>query len=147
LLCLACPAGGSDEGEATATLSGTMGPATTTGATGGSTTEPPGSTGPEPGTTSSTGPAPADSSSSGDDDPGSDTSAGGEPGDWLLTVDNGSSPPRLVRAGLEGGAVPVCTLAASVDYTSLVFARDGTLYGYNAAQERLDAINPCNCSF
>lgn len=145
---LACNGGASDEGDATTLPPGTTGPDPTAGTTGGTTAEPPDDTGPGSATTSSTGPGPLDSSS-GDDDPssGSETSAGGEPGDWLLTVDRGSNPPRLVRVGLAGGTVEVCTLAAAVDYTSLVFTRDGTLYGLNAVQNRIDAINPCNCSF
>lgn len=149
LLCLACPGGGSDEGGTTTVLPGTAGTDVTGEPTAGTTVEPPDdTTGPGPVTTSSTGPGPTDSTSS-DDDPsaGSETSAGGEPGDWLLTVDRGSSPPRLVRAGLMGGTTEVCSLAGSVDYTTLVFARDGTLYGLNAVQNRIDVINPCNCSF
>jgi len=154
LLCLtvsasACNGGASDEGEGETTmLPGTAGPDTSadTGTTStGTTGEPPDDTG-LPVTTSSSGPGPIDGS---DSDSGSsdDTSAGGEPGDWLLTVDRGSSPPRLVKVGLAGGPVEVCALAGSVDYTSIAFARDGTLYGHNAAQGRIDVIDPCTCSF
>ncbi len=46
-----------------------------------------------------------------------------------------------------GGTVEVCQLAGTVDYTSIVFIADGTLYGHNAAAGRIDEINPCNCSF
>lgn len=152
LLCLlagaeACNGGGSDEGDGGTTMvPGTAGSDTSTGSgsTGGTTSEPPDDTGPLPGTdTSSSGPLDGTSSEGTTDE----TSAGGEPGDWLLTVDRGSSPPRLVKVGLQGGPVEVCTLPASVDYTSLAFARDGTLYGHNAAQSRIDRIDPCNCSF
>lgn len=154
LVCLvtlaACTGGSADEGEgATTMLPGTGGTAdTSTGlaeGTGSSTSLPPADTGPLPGTSSS-GPGPLDSSSS---EAGSDSTSagGGEPGDWLLTVDRGSSPPRLVKVGLAGGPVEVCALPASVDYTSLAFARDGTLYGHNALQARIDVIDPCNCSF
>lgn len=114
------------------------------GTSGDSTAQPPDDTGPPLTTSSSTGPDPTDSTSESGE---SETSAGGEPGNWLLTVDRGASPPRLVKVGLAGGSVEVCALAASVDYTSLAFARDGTLYGHNAAQGRIDTINPCNCSF
>ena len=87
---------------------------------------------------------PADSSS---EDDGSTSAGAGDPGDWLLTVDNGSSPPRLMRIGLAGDTTPVCELAPSVNYDSIVFLRDGTLIGHNAAENRIDEINPCNCSF
>jgi hypothetical protein len=143
----ACNGGGADEGDggttATAGTVGTdAGPGTT--GSGGTTSAPPDDTGPQPGTdTSSGGPLDGSSSESDTDDP----SAGGEPGDWLLTVDRGSSPRQLVKVGLGGGSVPVCPLPASVDYTSLAFARDGTLYGHNAALGRIDRIDPCNCSF
>lgn len=120
------------------------GSGTSLGTTGEATMLPPDDTGPLPGTSSSSGPGPQDSTS---ETSSGETSAGGEPGDWLLTVDRGASPPRLVKVGLTGATVDVCGLAASVDYTSLVFARDGTLYGHNAAQGRIDVINPCNCSF
>ncbi|MCX4246202.1 hypothetical protein [Paraliomyxa miuraensis] len=151
LLCLACPGGGSEDDDGTTTMpSGTTGTDVATGSTtAGTTDEPPDdTTGPGP-TTTTTQPTSADgSSTSGDDDPtSSDTSAGGEPGDWLLTVDRGSSPPRLIKAGLTGGTAQVCSLAGSVDYTTIAFARDGTLYGLNALQNRIDVINPCNCSF
>jgi hypothetical protein len=146
LVCGACNGGASDEGEGgTTMLPATTGPATSTGSSE-ATTAPPDDTGPPPGTTGSSGPGPLDSSSS-EGSSSDDTTAGGEPGDWLLTVDRGSSPPRLVKADLAGGAVEVCALPASVDYTSLVFTRDGMLYGHNAAQGRIDVVNPCNCSF
>lgn len=144
-LAVGCP---SDPAEDDAT---TVMPSSTQGSGSGSETASPGTTD-EPDTTSvppsttgvtTTDDGPADSSS----DDGSETTAAGMPGDWLLTVDNGSSPPRLVRVGLAGGTVEVCTLAPTVSYSSLVFARDGTLYGHNAAANRLDTINPCNCSF
>lgn len=150
LLCLAasgsaCNGGGSDEGGGTTTTpTGATGLDSGTGAgtsAGGSTSEAPDDTGPLPGTSGE--PLPGTSSESGS----GETSAGGEPGDWLLTVDRGSSPPRLVKVGLSGGPVEVCALPGSVDYTSLAFARDGTLYGYAAAQERIDRIDPCTCSF
>jgi hypothetical protein len=144
----ACNGGGSDEGEGgTTMLPGTTEPGTSSGVD--STSEPPDDT-MLPETSASTsssdsgsGPPPDTGSESGSDD----TSAGGEPGDWLLTVDRGSSPPRLMKVGLAGGPVEVCALAASVDYTSLAFARDGTLYGHDAAHARIDVIDPCNCSF
>lgn len=145
----ACSAGASGDGEGdTAMPPATAGldTGTTTGSGSGSTSEPPDDTGPPPGTgetSSSSGPPPATDGESTTDE----TSAGGEPGDWLLTVDRGSSPPRLVKVGLAGGPVEVCTLPASVDYTSLAFARDGTLYGHNGAQARIDVIDPCTCSF
>jgi len=154
LLCLpasagACNGGEGDEGgDGTTMLPGTAG-TTGTGSTSSSTTsEPPDDTA-LPGTSTSgspddTDPRPGTSSSEGGTD---ETSAGGEPGDWLLTVDRGSSPPRLVKVGLGGGPVEVCALPASVDYTSLAFSRDGTLYGHDAAQNRIDRIDPCNCSF
>lgn len=144
----ACNGGGSDEGDGETTVApGSTGPGTSSGT--GSTSEPPDDTmlpetSASPSSTSTeSGPSPdtgSESSSTGD------TSAG-EPGDWLLTVDRGSSPPRLVKVGLTGGPVEVCPLPASVDYTSLAFARDGTLYGHNATQGRIDVIDPCNCSF
>ena len=156
LLCLAasagaCNGGASDEGDGETTmLPGTTGPGTSadTGSTGstGSTGEPPDDTS-LPVTTDSSGPGPIDGTSSESGGSTDDPSAGGEPGDWLLTVDRGSSPPRLVKVGLAGGPVEVCALAASVDYTSIAFARDGTLYGHNAAQSRIDVIDPCTCSF
>ncbi|MEM9458238.1 MAG: hypothetical protein AAGF11_28945 [Myxococcota bacterium] len=75
------------------------------------------------------------------------TAGAGDPGDWLLTVDRGSSPPRLVRIDLTGATLEVCALASVVDYASIAFARDGTLYGLNIVEGRIDRINPCNCSF
>lgn len=86
---------------------------------------------------------PADSGS----ESGETSAGGGDPGDWLLTVDNGSNPPRLMRVGLGGDTTEVCELAPTVNYDSLVFLRDGTLIGHNAAENRIDEINPCNCSF
>jgi hypothetical protein len=145
----ACNGGGSDEGDGeTAMPPATAGldTGTSTGSGSTSTSEPPDDTGPPPGTgdtSSSSGPLPGTLGES----TAEETTAGGEPGDWLLTVDRGSSPPRLVKAGLAGGPVEVCALPASVDYTSLAFARDGTLYGHNAAQARIDVIDPCTCSF
>jgi hypothetical protein len=153
LLCLfasesACNGGAADESDGgTTMLPGTTGPGTSSGSGSGgsgSTTLPPDDTG-LPGTTSTgSGPGPLDTGS--EVDSGS-TSAGGEPGDWLLTVDRASSPPRLVKVGLAGGPVDVCALPASQDYTSIAFARDGTLYGHNATQARIDVIDPCTCSF
>ncbi len=154
LLCLAasvgaCNGGASDEGDGgTTMLPGTAGPSTSAdaGSTGTSTTgEPPDDTS-LPVTSDTSGPGPLDSTSSGSSG-SDDTSAGGEPGDWLLTVDRGSSPPRLVKVGLAGGPVEVCALPGNVDYTSLAFARDGTLYGHDAVQGRIDVIDPCTCSF
>lgn len=152
LLCLltsggACNGGGSDEGDGgTTMLPGTTGLGTSSGT--GSTSEPPDDT-MLPETSAST--SGSDSGSGPSLDTGSESSTGdtsaGEPGDWLLTVDRGSSPPRLVKVGLAGGPVEVCALAASVDYTSIAFARDGTLYGHDAAHARIDVIDPCNCSF
>ncbi len=109
-----------------------------------STTEdPPGTTttGIPPGTTTD---ETADGST---EESGSTSAGGGDPGDWLLTVDRGSNPPRLVRADLAGGVVEVCSLAGAVDYLSIAFAPDGTLYGLNGTANRIDTINPCNCSF
>lgn len=143
-----CGEGGGGEGEETGPP-----PATTEGTGVGTQTTSTGSegeqTGPSPATddgTSTSGSGPSEGSS-GEPDTGSTSTGPGEPGDWLLTVDRGSNPPRLVKVGLRGGPVEVCVLAASVDYTSLVFARDGTLYGHNAAQGRIDVIDPCTCSF
>lgn len=106
------------------------------------TTEPPGDTTVSP-TDPSTTMVPDDTSDGSD----STTAGAGDPGDWLLTVDRGSSPPRLVRIDLTGAALEVCALAAVVDYASIAFARDGTLYGLNIVEGRIDRINPCNCSF
>jgi hypothetical protein len=150
LLCVAASGGACNDGSTeddggTTVLPGTAGldTGTSTGTAAG-TTEPPDDTGPPPGSSTSSGSGSLPDTGS---ESGSDDSAGGEPGDWLLTVDRGSSPPRLVKAGLAGGSVEVCALPASTDYTSLAFARDGTLYGHNAAQARIDVIDPCTCSF
>ena len=152
LLCLAashgaCNGGGSGEDDGATTMPpATAGPDTGTSTGPGSTSAPPDDTGPLPSAgepPDDTGPPPDTGSESGTEE----TSAGGEPGDWLLTVDRGSSPPRLVKVGLAGGTVEVCLLPGSVDYPSLAFARDGTLYGHAAAQARIDRIDPCTCSF
>ncbi len=150
LLLLAIACAGDDGGTQTngmpSSSSTTLGTGSTTADA--NTTDTPGTTTTTMGTTSAdptTGPGPLDSSDSGSDS--GTTSAGGQPGDWLLTVDNGSNPPRLMRVELTGGSTPVCSLAGSVDYNSVVFARDGTLYGHNLAQNRIDVIDPCNCSF
>ncbi|MCA9705331.1 MAG: hypothetical protein KDK70_05760 [Myxococcales bacterium] len=141
-----CNGASSDDGDGATTMGtttlGTTGPGSTGDATAttGTTQEPPGDTTEQPpGTTSTSDPT--------TDDSGSDTTDGGAPGDWLLTVDRGSAPPRLMKIALTGGAVEVCALAAAVDYASIVFARDGTLYGLDATTNRIDVINPCNCSF
>ncbi|MCB9715716.1 MAG: hypothetical protein H6712_17735 [Myxococcales bacterium] len=145
LLAIACnPQEPDDDGASTVPMTGS---ATGTGSGTSDepeTTEAPGTTD-EPMTTgsSSTDDGPMDGSSS----EGSETSAGGMPGDWLLTVDNGTNPPRLLKVGLDGATTEICSLAPTVTYTSLVFERDGTLYGHNAAASRIDTINPCNCSF
>lgn len=153
LLLLGLGCNGDDSGDDDNTSFGTVSPTTsgsdTTGGTtevsttSASTAEDDDTTGPPPGTTTTTtGP---DVDTSGSDDT---TTAGmGDPGDWLLTVDRGSSPPRLMKIPLTGGAVEVCTLAAVADYASIAFTRDGTLYGLNVAAGRMDVINPCNCSF
>lgn len=153
LLCLvasggACTGGGSDEGDGETTVTpGSTGPGTSSDT---STGEPPDDTMLPETSASSTGSS-SSSESGPSPDTGSESSTGdtsaGEPGEWLLTVDRGSSPPRLVKVGLTGGPVEVCALPASVDYTSLAFTRDGTLYGHNAAQGRIDVLDPCNCSF
>ncbi len=146
----ACGGGDDDggSGESGSGVTATMGtdPGGTTSTDGGPSGDPSGS---GPASTSS-GPSATDTgpldSSSGDSG-SSETSAGGEPGDWLLTVDNGTSPPRLTRVDLDGGSVSACGLATSVNYNSIALTRDGTLYGHNAAASRLDRINPCDCSF
>lgn len=125
----------------TASGSGSDGPGTTEGP---GTTDEPGTTTEAPSTTSDT---TADDGSSTSSSESGDTTAGGMPGNWLLTVDNGASPPRLVRVGLDGSTTEVCSLAPTVTYGSIVFDRDGTLWGHNDAANRLDTINPCNCSF
>lgn len=144
-LCLGCDGGGSEDVTSAGTMgSGTTGPSAgpSTTPSPGTTVDPPGDTTVDPPGTTSTGPGEESSEGS-----SSTSSGGGELGDWLLTVDRGSNPPRLVRIDLTGAAVEVCSLAAVADYASIVFTRDGTLYGLNAAQNRIDVINPCNCSF
>jgi len=149
VLLLCCGCGGDDSGGDGGPGS-SADPTTSPGTdpSGDSTEAPPTTTDPAPDTTttdpSATGPEPTDGS---DDDSGSTTASGGEPGDWLLTVDAGTSPSRLMRVDLTGGATEVCTLPATVEYVSFAFTADGTLYGFNAAAARIDAINPCNCSF
>lgn len=146
-LVLACaPEDPDDDGATTV-----MPSSTTMGSSGGSLTDAPQTTsdGPMtddgPGTTTSTDPSTTDDSADGSSS--DETSAGGMPGEWMLTVDNGTSPPRLVRVGLDASTTEICTLASTVAYTSLVFDRSGTLWGHNDAAGRIDAINPCNCSF
>ena len=96
-----------------------------------------------------TGPMATSNDTSGD--PTSDdttTGVGGDPGQWLLTIDNGTAPPELVRQDLMAGTTEmVCTFPNGTVYDSLAFARDGTLYAHNAGQSRIDTINPCNCGF
>ncbi len=76
------------------------------------------------------------------------TGVGGDPGQWLLTVDNGASPPELVRQDLMTGTTEmVCAFPNGTVYDSIAFTRDGTLYAHNAGQSRIDTINPCNCGF
>ncbi|MCH9685265.1 MAG: hypothetical protein K0V04_27765 [Deltaproteobacteria bacterium] len=145
LLVIACN-GGQGDGESTDAMPTTMGTAVVTGTTAAvSTTDAPTTTG-----LGSTTAAP-ESSTGVADSSGGDESGTTEGeillGPWLLTVDNGSNPPRLMRVGLDGGSTPICSLAATVDYTSVIFARDGTLYGHNAAANRIDVVDPCNCSF
>lgn len=143
-LLVGCDGGGSDDDSSAA---GTMTPASGGAST--STTDPSDPTAPTPGDTTQA--PPGTSSTTQPDDPseGSETTSadGGDPGDWLLTVDRGSSPPRLVRIDLSGAALEVCALAEVVDYASIAFGRDGTLYGLDVVQGRIDQINPCNCSF
>lgn len=85
-----------------------------------------------------------------DTGPSDDTTTGnaGDPGDYLLTVDGSASPPALVRIDLAAvGTEVVCELPGNAAYDSLVFSRDGVLFGNNQAQGRLETINPCNCGF
>lgn len=94
---------------------------------------------------------PTGTPSTGETGPGDDdtTTAGtGDAGQWLLTVDGAASPPVLVRIDLGTLQTEVaCELPGNSDYGSVVFSRDGTLFGNNEAQSRLDTINPCNCGF
>jgi hypothetical protein len=76
------------------------------------------------------------------------TGSAGDPGDYLLTIDSDASPPALVRIDLAAvGTEVLCELPGNAAYDSLVFSRDGVLFGNNQAQGRLETINPCNCGF
>lgn len=146
LLLVGCDGGGSDDDPGG---SGTMTPTSAGPGTSANTTEPSETTGPTPSDTTAPPPGTSSTTSPDETSEGSDSTSagGGDPGDWLLTVDRTSSPPRLVRIDLAGEALEVCTLAGVVDYASIVFTRDGTLYGLNVVAGRIDEINPCNCSF
>jgi hypothetical protein len=148
---LACSGGGDDSDDTTAaTTSGvaTAGDTVTTGqddapstATAADTTS---GSGPTTDATATTNGTNADT----DTGEATTTGAGGDPGAWLVTVDNAASPSALVRQDLDTGATTsVCTFPNGTVYGSIEFARDGTLYGHNVGQSRIDTINPCNCGF
>ena len=82
------------------------------------------------------------------DSSGSTGMMGGEPGDWLLTVDDAANPPVVVRIDTNTGlGEVVCPLSATSSFNSIALARDGTLYVHNAAQGRIERVDPCDCGF
>lgn len=150
LLVAACP-GDDDVGGGTAATSSASPTGTDTGtsAAGDDGSGTPTTGGPASTTTSSPTTTAPTGSDSGSPTGGDTTTAGtGDPGHYLLTVDTAASPPALVRIDLDAvGTAVVCEFPNNVTYNSVIFSRDGTLYGHNQGQARLDTINPCNCGF
>ena len=87
--------------------------------------------------------------STGTGDDGASSSTGSPAsGDWLLTIDNTAAPPTLVRIDITTGlGETVCPLPGSASYSSLAFARDGSLYVHNSAAGRIERVDPCDCGF
>lgn len=131
------PTGGAD--------SGTTGSTTWRPTSGDSSGSPP------PATTGSGTSGPGNGSTTGgsttDDDGDTTTTGAGTLGSWMLTVDHGRSPSVLVQVEAGRTSIDRCTLPPAVDYRSLAFGRSGQLYAFNAAAERIDRLNPCDCSF
>jgi hypothetical protein len=134
---------GPREGDATGESSGGTTTTTVTSADTGSSTQAADSSTGSPGT-DSTGAA-VDGSSSG----GGEESSGGPPAvDWLLTLDQGNTPPQLVRIDVDTTeSLPICDLPLGSAHTSVSFTADGTLYAFDAPQGRIESIDPCTCGF
>lgn len=71
------------------------------------------------------------------------------PGAVLVSIDHGSSPPRLLSISTATGAgKEICKLpaaSAGAMHGSATFGRDGALYAYDSAGSRVDVVNPCSC--
>ena len=68
-----------------------------------------------------------------------------EPGLWLLSIDNITH--QLFKVNVETAETKLlCDLPSTDKYPSLTFSRSGLLYASNNTEDRLDIINPCDCT-
>lgn len=66
------------------------------------------------------------------------------PSPWLLSV-NGAADTLIKIDVVTGETTTVCAFEHEANYPSTTFGLDGTLYGFEAAVNALDIIDPCTC--
>jgi hypothetical protein len=83
------------------------------------------------------------------DGPADAVSEGTKKAPWLISIDDTTSPTRLLKIDTATGTgKALCSLKDPYNgqnYNSSTFGRDNALYASNATASRIDIIHPCTC--